>query len=138
MRRKFDVSGIHTCSKVSFTEQLNSVASANCTAVTITTWAETMSAYIKSIDPNHLVAIGDEGFINAGSSNYDYPYQGEVIGIDFAANMAISSLDFGTYHVRIKRLYLREHISTYTCSALSRWLRRVKQPQLNRVGSRLD
>lgn len=101
MRRKFDVGSIHPYSRISFTDQLNSVASSTCSAVTITTWAKTMSAYIKSIDSNHLVAIGDEGFINAGSSNSDYPYQGEGIGIDFAANMAISSLDFGTYHVRI-------------------------------------
>lgn len=56
-----------------------------------------MSAYIKSIDSNHLVGIGDEGFINGGSS--DYPYQGNSIGIDFAANLAISSIDFGTFHV---------------------------------------
>jgi len=75
----------------------STVASSTCNAATITTWATTMSAYIKSIDSNHLVAIGDEGFINEGSS--DYPYQGNSIGIDFAANLAIPSIDFGTFHL---------------------------------------
>ncbi|KAF7378392.1 Glycoside hydrolase family 5 protein [Mycena sanguinolenta] len=31
--------------------------------------------------------------------NYDYPYQGGGIGIDFAANLALSTLDFGTFHM---------------------------------------
>ncbi|KZP21678.1 glycoside hydrolase family 5 protein [Athelia psychrophila] len=75
-----------------------SVASSTCNAATITTWATTMSAYIKTIDSNHLVGLGDEGFIN-NSTSPDYPYQGNGIGIDFAANLAISSLDFGTFHM---------------------------------------
>ncbi|KAJ7611410.1 glycoside hydrolase superfamily [Mycena polygramma] len=40
----------------------NTVASATCNTTTITTWAANISAFIKSIDKNHLVAIGDEGF----------------------------------------------------------------------------
>ncbi|KAJ7772277.1 glycoside hydrolase [Mycena metata] len=77
----------------------NTVASANCTVATITTWASTISAFIKSIDPNHLVAIGDEGFFNEpGSHNFDFVYQGSL-GIDFAANMKIPTIDFGTFHM---------------------------------------
>ncbi|KAF7296830.1 Glycoside hydrolase family 5 protein [Mycena indigotica] len=76
-----------------------SVASATCNTTTITTWAADISSYIKSIDKNHLVAIGDEGFFNQpGSHDYDYVYQGSA-GVDFAANMLISSLDFGTFHM---------------------------------------
>ncbi|KAJ7216025.1 CEL4a mannanase [Mycena pura] len=78
----------------------NTPASATCNSTTITTWAAEMSAFIKSIDKNHLVAIGDEGFINAAvAHDFDFPYQGDTIGIDFAANMEISTLDFGTFHM---------------------------------------
>ncbi|KZT10635.1 glycoside hydrolase family 5 protein [Laetiporus sulphureus 93-53] len=73
------------------------VTSGNCTATTITTWIEEMSAYIHSIDSNHLVAIGDEGFYDDPSSS-DYPYQGGE-GINFTANLAIPTVDFGTVHL---------------------------------------
>ncbi|KAJ6602128.1 glycoside hydrolase superfamily [Mycena sp. CBHHK59/15] len=74
----------------------STVASATCSTATITTWASNISAFIKSIDSNHLVAIGDEGFFNQPGSP-DFVYQG-TLGIDFAANMKISTLDFGTFH----------------------------------------
>jgi len=45
-----------------------------CDVSVLTSWAEEISAYIKSIDPNHLVALGDEGFFNDPTSA-DYPYQ---------------------------------------------------------------
>ncbi|KAJ1304405.1 hypothetical protein OPQ81_005554 [Rhizoctonia solani] len=67
-----------------------------CTTKTITEWATEISAYIKSIAPNHLVAIGDEGFYNKPGAP-TYPYQGSE-GIDFDANLQISSIDFGTAH----------------------------------------
>ncbi|KII92481.1 glycoside hydrolase family 5 protein [Plicaturopsis crispa FD-325 SS-3] len=74
-----------------------SASTGTCTNPTITSWAGTISAYIKSIDSNHLVAIGDEGFYNDPSSS-SYPYQGSI-GIDFDANLAITTLDFGTAHL---------------------------------------
>ncbi|CEL61066.1 putative mannan endo-1,4-beta-mannosidase A OS=Neosartorya fischeri (strain ATCC 1020 / DSM 3700 / FGSC A1164 / NRRL 181) GN=manA PE=3 SV=1 [Rhizoctonia solani AG-1 IB] len=67
-----------------------------CNAKTITEWATDISAYIKSIAPNHLVAIGDEGFYNRPGAP-TYPYQGGE-GIDFDANLKIPSIDFGTAH----------------------------------------
>jgi mannan endo-1,4-beta-mannosidase len=70
--------------------------SGTCTTATITAWIKEISAYIKSIDSNHLVAVGDEGFYNQ-PSNPSYPYQGHE-GIDFDVNLAISTIDFGTAH----------------------------------------
>ncbi|KAG8893560.1 hypothetical protein FRC00_010355, partial [Tulasnella sp. 408] len=71
--------------------------SGTCTTATITSWINTMSAYIKSIDSNHLVAIGDEGFgLSGGDSNDAY---GSVSGLNFATNLAISTVDFGTVHL---------------------------------------
>ncbi|CAG7854116.1 Mannan endo-1,4-beta-mannosidase A; AltName: Full=Endo-beta-1,4-mannanase A; Flags: Precursor [Serendipita indica DSM 11827] len=68
-----------------------------CNVSVVTEWAKEMSAYIKSIDSNHMVALGDEGFFNQPSSS-SYPYQGGE-GVDFTANMAISTLDYGTFHL---------------------------------------
>jgi mannan endo-1,4-beta-mannosidase len=48
------------------------------------------------VPTQHLVGLGDEGFFNQPSST-SYPYQGGE-GIDFNANLAISTLDFGTFH----------------------------------------
>ncbi|KAI0431537.1 glycoside hydrolase superfamily [Xylaria sp. FL1042] len=69
-----------------------------CATSVITTWATSISAYIKSLDPNHMVTLGDEGFGLATDSDGSYPFSyGE--GLDFEANLKISTLDFGTFHL---------------------------------------
>jgi mannan endo-1,4-beta-mannosidase len=58
-----------------------------CATSVVTTWATSISAYIKSLDSTHMVTLGDEGFTNGGGDG-SYPYTtGE--GIDFAANLKI-------------------------------------------------
>jgi mannan endo-1,4-beta-mannosidase len=63
---------------------------------TLTSWANEMSAFIKSIDPNHMVAVGDEGFLNGGKN--DWFYEGQM-GVDNQALASLPSIDFGTYHL---------------------------------------
>ena len=63
----------------------------------LNSWAEEMSKYIKSIDQNHLVCMGDVGFFNWGST-YEWAYRGADLGLDFDALIAIPSIDFGTCH----------------------------------------
>jgi mannan endo-1,4-beta-mannosidase len=67
-----------------------------CNTDVIYNWATTTSAYVKSLDKNHMVTLGDEGMgISGGTS---YPFQtGE--GTDFAKNLKIPGLDFGTFHM---------------------------------------
>jgi Cellulose binding domain/Cellulase (glycosyl hydrolase family 5) len=72
-------------------------ASSSCNTSTITTWANTMSTYIKSLDPNHLVAVGDEGFLDYGNGS-DYMYTGSA-GVDDQQLAALPNIDYVTYHM---------------------------------------
>ena len=62
----------------------------------LTGWIAEMSSFIKQTDPNHLVAIGDEGLLNRSRGN-DWIYNGSM-GADFDAWLGISGIDFGTFH----------------------------------------
>ena len=66
-----------------------------CKVESTTAWADEMSSYIKSIDKNHLVSVGDEGFFAKGGG---YGYDGSD-GVDHAALLALPHIDFGTYHL---------------------------------------
>ncbi|KAI0397364.1 glycoside hydrolase superfamily [Xylariaceae sp. FL0594] len=69
-----------------------------CATSVINKWASETSAYVKSLDPNHLVTLGDEGFGLATGSDGSYPF-GYSEGVDFEANLKIATLDFGTFHL---------------------------------------
>ncbi len=62
---------------------------------TIVNWADEMSSYIKSIDPNHLVSVGDEGFLDGGGEHWAYKAND---GVDHEALTAVPGIDFGTFH----------------------------------------
>nr|QCI44182.1 endo-mannanase [synthetic construct] len=69
-----------------------------CATSVITNWVSATSQYIKSIDPNRMVAIGSEGMGLATGSDGSYPF-GYSEGNDFEATLAISTIDFGTIHL---------------------------------------
>lgn len=71
--------------------------SASCTTTTLTNWVSMMSAYIKSIDPNHMVTVGDEGFFKRPGSS-SWPYSGGE-GVDTEAFLNVDTIDYGTYHL---------------------------------------
>lgn len=73
--------------------------SGTCTADTLVSWATEMSAYIKSLDANHMVSVGDEGFHpGVGGTAGSWPYN-VTDGVDHARLTAIPTIDFGTYHL---------------------------------------
>jgi mannan endo-1,4-beta-mannosidase len=74
--------------------------SGTCTADTLVNWATTMSAFIKSLDANHMVSVGDEGFHPGPppGTSQQWPYN-ITDGVDHARLTAIPSIDFGTYHL---------------------------------------
>ena len=59
-------------------------------------WIAEMSRFLKSLDQNHLLAVGDEGFFyKRGKTHlYDGRY-----GTDFEAILQLQDIDFGTYHL---------------------------------------
>ncbi len=62
-------------------------------------WAAEMSAYVKSLDKNHLVALGDEGFFNRSDvDDSEWAYKGSS-GVDFERNLSIETIDYGTFHL---------------------------------------
>ena len=62
----------------------------------LTSWAADMSHYLKSLDPNHLVAVGDEGFLDGPSAHWTYHADN---GVDHRALTALPSIDYGTFHL---------------------------------------
>lgn len=60
-------------------------------------WADAVSRYVKSLAPQQLVALGDEGFgLDASSS--DYPYGGYE-GNDWVKLTSLPAIDYGTVHL---------------------------------------
>lgn len=61
-------------------------------------WAHEMSAFLKSLDSNHLVGVGDEGWF-ARRFAWGNPLYNGAHGADCEALLAIPTIDFGTFHL---------------------------------------
>lgn len=69
-------------------------------------WVDEMSTFIKSIDPNHMISVGDEGFYcnrtsnAAGSACTPNSWWCDCsIGVDSLGFMALPNIDYGTAHL---------------------------------------
>lgn len=67
-------------------------------------WYQDIAQYIKSIDPNHLVSTGEEGFdyetpaeYSSGKYTNDYVLRAPE-GTSYLANTSIPEIDYGTAH----------------------------------------
>jgi mannan endo-1,4-beta-mannosidase len=83
-------------------ELANEPRCGGCETAVVTEWARRTAKYIKNLDRNHMVAVGDEGFgLVAPPTDPDpnsYPNTFNE-GTDFASLIAIPEIDFGTYHL---------------------------------------
>ncbi|KAB8976012.1 hypothetical protein FH972_026890 [Carpinus fangiana] len=70
-----------------------------CNTTIVTNWASQFSAWVKSLDPHHMVTLGEEGWFTPkdGYGDGTYAYQGTE-GMDFVNNLGISTLDYATVH----------------------------------------
>ncbi|CAL0320178.1 unnamed protein product [Lupinus luteus] len=62
-------------------------------------WVSEMAAYIKSIDTNHLLEIGLEGFYGEFMPEKKQFNPGYQVGTDFISNNQIPQIDFATIHL---------------------------------------
>lgn len=84
-----------------------------CKKNILTNWVTEMSAYVKSIDSNHLLTVGDEGFYNYGyqdfpEGNYKYVYYGSE-GVDWNQLINVPNIDFETVHIYCDQWGLNEN-----------------------------
>ena len=62
-------------------------------------WVTEMAAHVKSIDRNHLLEIGLEGFYGGSKSERNQINPGYQVGTDFLSNNQIPGIDFATIHL---------------------------------------
>ncbi|XP_065851521.1 mannan endo-1,4-beta-mannosidase 7 [Euphorbia lathyris] len=70
----------------------------DASGTTIQGWIMEMAQYVKSIDRNHLVEAGLEGFYGRSTPQRKNLNPGIEIGTDFIANNRIPAIDFATLH----------------------------------------
>ncbi|MQM10395.1 hypothetical protein Taro_043290 [Colocasia esculenta] len=61
-------------------------------------WAQEMAAYTKSLDSNHLLEVGMEGFYGDSTPEKQQYNPGYHVGTDFISTNLISEVDFATIH----------------------------------------
>ncbi|KAJ3056182.1 hypothetical protein HK097_007788 [Rhizophlyctis rosea] len=71
-------------------------------AKVIINWADEMSTYIKTLDPHHMVMVGDEGQFNRPNGPgynmvWDDVWNG-ASGVDTEAFLRLKNIDVGTFH----------------------------------------
>ena len=84
---------------------------------TLIGWVDEMSAHLKSIDTNHLVGIGDEGYFSRRFAAGHTLYNGSF-GVDCERLLGVPTVDFGTCH-----LYPDFAATEDAVSFGSRWIR---------------
>jgi mannan endo-1,4-beta-mannosidase len=71
--------------------------SPSCDTELLTAWVEEMTSYVKQVDPNHLVGVGDEGFYCfPGSSDWT---RNCSQGVGTLAFTSVSTVDFMSFHL---------------------------------------
>jgi mannan endo-1,4-beta-mannosidase len=84
-------------------------SSSSCTGLsgTLHTWYKSQAAFVKSLDPHHMVTSGGEGQFAITDPTADclstlcindYSFNGGA-GEDFAGDLDIEDLDFAVYHL---------------------------------------
>ncbi|XAR55511.1 Mannan endo-1,4-beta-mannosidase [Bertholletia excelsa] len=91
---------------------------------TLQEWIEEMSIFVKSIDNNHLITVGLEGFYGPKSSKRLTVNPGEwaaVLGSDFIRNSKLSTIDFASVHIYPDQWFHNQEFED-TLKYVSKWM----------------
>ncbi|MEY2934504.1 MAG: hypothetical protein RL033_5253 [Pseudomonadota bacterium] len=69
----------------------------SCTTATLVAWADELSQYVKSIDRQHLLSVGDEGFYCLPMGSHWTEQCGD--GVDSQALLALRDVDVMSFHL---------------------------------------
>eukprot|EP00884_Botryococcus_braunii_P015420 jgi/Botrbrau1/2561/Bobra.0079s0047.1 len=101
-------------------ELLNELRCTKCPPGTIANWIKENAAYLKSIDPNHLVGVGEEGFYSSTASRLtanpgaDTSGWAAQEGQDFIADHSSPDIDYAAFHSWIDRFALALDEGSYS------------------------
>lgn len=84
---------------------------------TLLSWMDEMSSFLKSLDGNHLVGVGDEGYFRRSGAGSNALYNGSH-GVDSERILGLPTVDFGTCHL-YPDFNAEEDASTFG----ARWIR---------------
>jgi mannan endo-1,4-beta-mannosidase len=73
--------------------------SGTCTTSTIQSWIQDVAAYIKSVDSNHLVSVGDEGFFCIPTAPPSDFLENCSSGVDTLAFAQTANIDIFGFHL---------------------------------------
>eukprot|EP00877_Chromochloris_zofingiensis_P009295 jgi/Chrzof1/4619/Cz14g20070.t1 len=96
-------------------------ANANCNKL-LQAWLEEMGAFVKTLDPNHMLTIGSEGFYGSGTPDllqYNPAAWAKDMGQDFVANTNIKTVDFATVHAWPDNWLIKQDA---TAAFLDKWV----------------
>ena len=86
-------------------ELLNEPRCSGCPKVVLNTWIESMSDFVKTIDPNHMLTVGEEGFfsnededLSPGNPSGAWSWAGDQ-GQSFYDNHLPSTIDYAGIHM---------------------------------------
>ncbi|CAH9115914.1 unnamed protein product [Cuscuta epithymum] len=65
---------------------------------TVNGWVQEVASYVKSLDKNHLLEIGMEGFYGDSVPEREKFNPGYQVGTDFISNHLVDEIDFATIH----------------------------------------
>lgn len=92
---------------------------------TLQDWIEEMSMFVKSVDKNHLLTVGVEGFYGPKSpkkSSVNPEFWAADLGSDFIRNSMISTIDFASVHIYPDHWFKKQDLGE-KLRFISKWMR---------------